>query len=615
VSTIVRAAIHPGIGIARVGNSTGEYFIGPEVPHPPHAPAGFYKDSTGALKRQAARFRIFGYDEAGDVAGELHAGNARITWTVHVANKKAAWYNLERALDIPEALPCRRRNASFTGEARRQLVIDPGPLSIAGRPDQDAVAFTGGTFLGRPVYLGELRTDTDGHLLFLGGRGVSETPFPNNSPYTFGNNDGWHDDVADGPISADVEIDGRRIPVDSAWIVVAPPNYAPDLISVQTMYDVLYDAYQNVWIRPVTRPSFREHVYPLLRQFADAQWVNQGFHFQFGWGGPNDFLREGYLDRLSTITRDESGVTDIFKELRLQILHMFRDPASTQAAPGKWPQMYGDAPELSNAARGYLALTPTQYQILKLWAGGQFVDDGPGQDDRPRRLEDVPLADRPATLDKAALWFCLGGPFHPGCELSWPMRTLTMYYAPFRIRPRAPGHPEPDYGDVLTPEVATSESGPLFANGPGDLTRWMAVPWQTDAGSCRSGYDPEYDPYLPTFWPVHVPNHVLDEEAYRTVMDGSRPKAERLQALDRRSVWTRWLKGEGLDQLSAMIGQFGRLGILERREGPTDAGYPPELFVESEVGFTHRPHFQKHLTVGGIEKLTRNRTRPLRPPE
>src|SRR5205085_5818697 len=36
---IVKAAIHPAIGIARVGNSDEEYFIGPEVPEPlPAAP-------------------------------------------------------------------------------------------------------------------------------------------------------------------------------------------------------------------------------------------------------------------------------------------------------------------------------------------------------------------------------------------------------------------------------------------------------------------------------------------------------------------------------------------------------------------------------------------------
>ena len=33
-SAIVRGAIYPGIGIARVGNSEHEYFFAPEVPEP-----------------------------------------------------------------------------------------------------------------------------------------------------------------------------------------------------------------------------------------------------------------------------------------------------------------------------------------------------------------------------------------------------------------------------------------------------------------------------------------------------------------------------------------------------------------------------------------------------
>ena len=58
--TIVRAAIHPAIGVARVGNSSSSYFYGPEVPNQAPEPPGFYRDSQGALKRQAARFRIGG---------------------------------------------------------------------------------------------------------------------------------------------------------------------------------------------------------------------------------------------------------------------------------------------------------------------------------------------------------------------------------------------------------------------------------------------------------------------------------------------------------------------------------------------------------------------------
>src|ERR1700722_838023 len=92
--SIVRAKIHPAIGVARVGNSVSrdDFFIGPEVVSPkPHEPVR-YRDENGALKRQAARFRIYGYDAAGEVVRELTADCANIRWAAHVANRKAAFY-------------------------------------------------------------------------------------------------------------------------------------------------------------------------------------------------------------------------------------------------------------------------------------------------------------------------------------------------------------------------------------------------------------------------------------------------------------------------------------------------------------------------------------------
>ena len=170
--------------------------------------------------------------------------------------------------------------------------------------------------------------------------------------------------------------------------------------------------------------------------------------------------------------------------------------------------------------------------------------------------------------------------------MTWPMRTATMYYAPFRIRPRGKNDPEPDYGEWLTAKVATSDNGPLYANGPGDISRWMAVPWQTDTASCRAGYDPAYDPYLPTFWPVHVPNHVLTLENYEKAIDTSLPRGERLEAFNSRATWYRGLKGQYLDQINEMVTEFGKLGVVERRDGvKDDPDFPPVMFVESKPEF------------------------------
>jgi len=207
--------------------------------------------------------------------------------------------------------------------------------------------------------------------------------------------------------------------------------------------------------------------------------------------------------------------------------------------------------------------------------------------DKLERIEDVALAEQPRTLDEAALTFCIGGPFHPGCEMTWPMRHVTMYYAPFRIRPRAPEQPEPDYGPMLDPSIINddNENSPLCASGPGDITRWMAVPWQTDTASCQAGYEPEFDPFLPTFWPARVPNQVLSVENYNKVMDTELPRADRLAAFNERMDWDRTLGAGYQQQLQAMVDHFDRQGIVEVRPGiPDDPDFPPLMQVEDRGG-------------------------------
>ncbi len=211
---VVRAAIHPAIGVARVGNSPAGFFVGPEVTDPAPEKPGFYRDENGALKRQAARFRVYGYNAAGEVVGELTADTADIRWTVHVANRKAAWYQWTMALDIPEAAGSQipRRNKSVTGDDRKKLVIDGGPKSIAGKGTHGAEYEFQGQFQGVDVYLGEVRTDDAGRLLFLGGHGVSASPtgstiYNENDPNGFINADDWYDDMSDGPVAADVSIE------------------------------------------------------------------------------------------------------------------------------------------------------------------------------------------------------------------------------------------------------------------------------------------------------------------------------------------------------------------------------------------------------------------------
>jgi hypothetical protein len=586
---IVRAAIHPAIGIARVGNSADKFFIGPEVVEPEAKPAGFYRDVQGAIKRQAAQFRIYGYNAAGEVVQELTADCADIEWTAHVANRKAVWYQWQIAMDIPEAatvvLPL--RNANITRETERtSLAIDGGARSISGK-NVSGVKFTG-SFTGVPVELGELRTDAEGRLQFLGGYGVSASPtgspiFIPKEDTSFINADGWYDDTSDGPVTAEVRINGRAIPVESAWVVTAPPDFAPNVKAERTLYDLLYDLYiQAGWLAQPETISFSHDVYPILQRLSGLQWVNQGFAAQFGHGGQNNFKDPEYIAKLCW--KPSPGEYDLFQEMRRQIFNSFRNPNTTDGNQLPWPWLYGDAMTVpaGNSPRQNAAITDTQHQVLQRWAEGDFNADWDGDVRPPATLNEVPLAEQPAMLDRAALEFCLADAFHPGCETTWPMRHLTIYNQPFRIRHRPANKPQPSYGKTLDQKQALATNGPLYHQGPGDITRWMGLPWQGDTAWCRSGYDTEYDPFLPTFWPARVPNQVLTDRDYAIVIDPKQPREKRLAAFANRTDWDKPLHGTTAEQMEQMVRIFGSMGLLEQRVGVIDdPDFPPVMLVAS----------------------------------
>ena len=79
-----------------------------------------------------------------------------------------------------------------------------------------------------------------------GNSGSSKTGLGEPHIQTFANNDGWFDDISDGPITAQLmikvtEVDGRKLEPgdknlrtmavavnDPAWVIVAYPRYAPE---------------------------------------------------------------------------------------------------------------------------------------------------------------------------------------------------------------------------------------------------------------------------------------------------------------------------------------------------------------------------------------------------
>jgi hypothetical protein len=588
--SIVYAKIHPSIGIARVGNSTAfdGFYIGPQVSEPAPQPATTYRDATGALKREVAEFRIYGYDAEGRVVRELRMdADTEIQWTVELANHKAAWYNFELALDIPEAAtapPTTLRNADI--KDRKSLSIQPVPRTI-GTPDSHGAqyAFDDGKCFGIPVPLGELRTDACGRLLVFGGHGTSAS-CDGKPPTTFANNDGWYDDTSDGPVTATLRVGGREIPVAPAWVVVAPPNYGPQQKSVRTMHALMTDvAIQAGQLPAPTQPSFTHDILPILKAMCDLQWMNAGFAAGFGYGMPQHFLHPDYLRKLS-----QPGKT--YAELRRTVANSFRNPALKDASMKPWPWIYGDAMDvpMPPIPRAMASLTPTQLAMLQQWAKGKFIADYDPNAQPPRGIDEVPLAEQPAMLDRAALEFCLADAFHPGCEMTWPVRHATMYSEPYRWRHRPADQPEPDYGTTLTPAEVASYNGPLYGQFPGSITRWMAIPWQTDTASCRSGYQPDYDPYLPTFWPARVPNQVLTEENYEKVRDTTLPREERLAAFNDRFDWDATLGAQYQKQLQTMVEHFDGQGVVLVKPGvPDDPDFPPEMQVSDRGGTPMTP--------------------------
>ena len=226
--------IHPAIGIARVGDSE-EYYLAPEtaggLPQLPDGrpfAASDFRDAHHRLRRQGARFTIYRYQGADDAGVEVRAGEggvARIEWQVHLANKKAVWYEFQVLLGEYGYTPGHPlRNAQVADPAqRRKLIIDPGPRRLTGpgqsvdfsqtdNPDGYPMTWPPHTLEPFTIEtLGGLRTDGQGRLVVLGGHGRSGSEILPAQIQEYANNPGWFDDTSDGPVTAELVFDdGRR---------------------------------------------------------------------------------------------------------------------------------------------------------------------------------------------------------------------------------------------------------------------------------------------------------------------------------------------------------------------------------------------------------------------
>jgi hypothetical protein len=109
-----------------------------------------------------------------------------------------------------------------------------------------------------------------------------------------------------------------------------------------------------------------------------------------------------------------------------------------------------------------------------------------------------------------------------------------------------------------------------------------------------------------------VPNQVLRETEYQIIMDETLPLPARLKAFRTRYNWLRGLEGAYLDQINQMVHDFGKLGVVERRDGPADRQFPDVMFVETRPGFHNidQAPADRNLRTGKVPKMT-GRSKPV----
>jgi hypothetical protein len=585
------------------------------------------RDADGGFKRQAARFRIFQYPNRNlgtyptGQGTEIQIGsrvNGRtvkdIIWSVHVANKKANTYVLVE--DPPTAgivayengnLPPLRNASIEYGDPDNparitMLTIDPGPRTISGT-DTGSVKFdkattasiyqagTGVVQLGNypksfpgdsfsnlycptgPIdTLGELRTDGEGHLLVLGGYGRAcgwdvTPPYLNDDV----NNDNWFDDASDGPVSAVLVLDDGSVQaVDvGAWVTATDPSYAPQTLNIVSLWDDIYDAWvRNLALAPALysqgnfqtsyKPPFPDQLMPIFQSVSLQQWninLNDGgiyAHTQVGLITAATVPSQSFINPITAYIRNPN------------------DSSQWSMGPPLMPGSLGDSNQ------DFLVLSKTQYFFLQQWQNNNYTPDpgpalGPGE-----------------YLDKVVLQNCLGGRFSPGIDLTFIVRDADLYIkdwqtssGPFRIKP-APL----DYNGVQKGVPLLSEGYvPLHTGNsgaePGDISKFMAIPWHTDYNSCATHPPIDNPPAGTTLfwsWPAQRPVAV-----YPAKLNPSAPPTRQLWSVRGNGTASPYPQNWGRyqDRIN-MVLNWPRIGVILQGIAIDGGTFGADVYLEVE---------------------------------
>jgi L-lysine 6-oxidase len=628
--------VHPAIGFARVGNSPDSWYLEPTrvgglptefVADGPEPLVTQFKDA-GQLRRQAARFRVYRHTEgAAPVEVSLGNGLRSITWTVHVANKKAAWYNFQELQGnvmlgadntyAKQGVPF--RNATVVGDARQALIIDPGPATVSApgdwveldgsaAHDYPHVSFPPSDLAPYPVTtLGRIRMTDAGQLLVLGGLGNAGGP-PGSTISSFAGADGWYDDVSDGSVTATIVTDDGQTLTLGAWVVTGAPKLAPELVNISSLADTFLDVgvrfmglspalYDNGF-NPDYVACLERDVLPVFRAMKEYRWA----------------ANVDAMVSLATPPFDLSDLSEGNRSNREALFSLLRDPGAGKSAPERAPahqQLFaengfplmplnsGDN-SISNALiEKFMALTPTQYFLLGQWAAGKCTS---------RRTD--PDAGRDMgwvnPVDHACSGNVVGEPMAPGIEVTWSLRNPAVLTPgdPYRILPKSAAYGE--YG------LSPSRDETLEGDGcqPGDLTKRMAIPWQADFFDCatqpvnfstptsnKTISNLNRIPLAPTFfaywWPAQSPYNVYDG-----AMNGADQALDAGQMIGQNVLYHR-----GLNSFADSVVGWKYLGfVLNRVTGPHRDLFP--FYVETERNYEAFEAGLLGLTSDGEAYLT-----------
>jgi hypothetical protein len=517
-----------------------------------------FRDQDGNVKRQAARFRVYAYPAGssgkypsgggtlvtiGSVVGAKKV--ADIVWTVHLANKKLNNYSTVSKGDQFRGMAAYQdptllelRNDPYKGKSDksdpvrlRELFIDPGPRAIkASAGTSSVIAFdavtpatyanSSGAIVPVPSYpksfpsdfnklyqplgpltsLGDLRVDAKGGVIVAGGfaktAAVSQDGVKPDDPLNQATENGlWYDDAADGPVNAVVVFDDKSTAtVQAGWYVTGDPGYAPQTRNIISTWDDVYD----VWVRQLGlvpalysggayqasyKPSFPDDIQPMFHGAMLQRWNTNlpsgaiNAHDMIGAIKPADDPTSKIPD-LKSLMRDPNSASDI------------------QTGAPMMPLSLGDA------EKSFLAVSQTQYFLLSQWHAKAYAQGG------------GPTLGPGEKLDRITLENCLGGRYSPGIEVSFPVRDVNLYIqdwqkqdcGPFRIN-QAPLEYSKATADKPFLTFGYIPLQPIAVE-PGDVSKFMSVPWFTDYNSCATHLpdpNPQGNNTLFWSWPAERP--------------------------------------------------------------------------------------------------------------